>query len=309
MATPQPQCDVFISHATEDKEEFVKPLAEELRKRGYCVWYDEISLKWGDDLGSSIDKGISQSKFGIIVLSQNFIKKQWTQRELNGFVSKEVASGKYILPIWHKISKEEVLAFSPTLAAKRAIDSSKGIYYIINQLDNILSSHPTTPPVDRAIDYIRLRDLLAALNWKDADYETYLVMLKLVGRKEGDPIRNEELLNFPCTHLRKIDQLWVKSSKGRFGFSVQKKILESVVKPDGKFDQEAWKKFGEIVGWRKRKWKGWWMNKEEIVYSQVTFDTSAPFGHLPVLDLRGSIGERYYVRGWHWSSLLLHPDL
>jgi hypothetical protein len=142
--------DVFISHASEDKEDFVRPLAKELQNRGYRVWYDEISLSWGDNLSSSIDKGISQSKFGIIVLSQNFFKKKWTERELNGFVSKEVNDEKVILPIWHQVSKKEVLAFSPTLAGKIAIDSSQGIDYIVNKLVDIMTQNsaiPVTPPV------------------------------------------------------------------------------------------------------------------------------------------------------------------
>ncbi|BAZ27056.1 hypothetical protein NIES4073_79720 [Kalymmatonema gypsitolerans NIES-4073] len=139
--------DVFISHAAEDKEEFVRPLAEELQKRGYSVWYDEFSLSWGDNLSSSIDKGISQSKFGIIVLSRNFFKKTWTKRELETFVSKEVTSGKVILPIWHQVSREDVLAFSPTLADKLALKSSQGIDYIISELVKILTPNSATPPV------------------------------------------------------------------------------------------------------------------------------------------------------------------
>ncbi|MBO3464198.1 GUN4 domain-containing protein [Aetokthonos hydrillicola CCALA 1050] len=127
---------------------------------------------------------------------------------------------------------------------------------------------------DRNVDYTRLRDLLKAGNWKDADYETYLVMLKVVGRESGDWIIDEELLNFPCTDLRTIDRLWVKYSNGRFGFSVQKKIyLEVGGIPDGKYYEEAWRKFGDRVGWR--------VNQDWKLYSQVTFDTTAPVGHLP----------------------------
>jgi len=111
-----------------------------------------------------------------------------------------------------------------------------------HDLDDDLSSDSA----DRSIDYTRLRDLLKAGKWKDANYETYLVMLKVVGRKEGDWIRDSELLNFPCTDLRTIDRLWVKYSNGRFGFSVQKKIyLEVGGIPDGKFYAEAWNKFGD----------------------------------------------------------------
>ena len=126
---------------------------------------------------------------------------------------------------------------------------------------------------EKGIDYTKLRDYLAAGNWKKADYETYLVMLQAVGRKEGDWMRSEELLNFPCTDLRTIDCLWVKYSNGRFGFSVQKRIyLEEGGKPDGKYYEAAWNKFGDRVGWRV---KDTW-----IYYSDVTFDTYlAPRGY------------------------------
>ncbi|WP_339381387.1 GUN4 domain-containing protein, partial [Brasilonema sp. UFV-L1] len=144
---------------------------------------------------------------------------------------------------------------------------------------------PTTDEDDlsseKGVDYTKLRDLLAAGKWKEADNETYLVMLQAVGREENDYIRKEELLNFPCTDLRTIDQLWVKYSNGRFGFSVQKEIYLSVGgKPDGKYYEEAWEKFGDRVGRKVR--ENW------ISYSSFTFDTSAPRGHLPCV-------------GWGWG--------
>jgi hypothetical protein len=127
---------------------------------------------------------------------------------------------------------------------------------------------------EKGVDYSRLRDLLADKNWKEADYETYLVMLQVVGRKDGDWIRSEELLNFPCTDLRTIDSLWVKYSDGHFGFSVQKEIYLSVGgQPDGNYYKEAWEKFGDRVGWR--------VKGDLISYSSVTFGTSSPRGHLP----------------------------
>ncbi|HIK05890.1 MAG TPA: GUN4 domain-containing protein [Trichormus sp. M33_DOE_039] len=130
---------------------------------------------------------------------------------------------------------------------------------------------------EKGVDYSRLRDLLAAKKWQEADDETYLVMLQIVGRKKGDYIRSEELFNFPCTDLRNIDQLWVKYSNGHFGFSVQKEIYLSVGgKPDGKLYSEAWKKFGDRVGWR--------VKGKMIHYtrSSITWDTSSPKGHLPI---------------------------
>ncbi|MBW4585519.1 GUN4 domain-containing protein [Aetokthonos hydrillicola Thurmond2011] len=168
---------------------------------------------------------------------------------------------------------------------------------------------PNTPPSqiddlssEKGIDYTKLRDLLAAQKWKEADYETYMVMLQAVGRKENDWIRAEELLNFPCADLRTIDSLWVKYSNGRYGFSVQKKIyLQEGGKPDGKYYEEAWKKFGDRVGWRV---KGNWISDDK-----VTFDTQSPEGHLP--SLRGStfvwVGLGWgggFGAGFFWGGLV-----
>jgi len=112
--------DVFISHASEDKDEIVRPLAYALQDEGLSVWYDEFELKIGDSLRRKIDKGLANSKFGIVVLSKEFIKKGWTNYELDGIITKAVTGEQIILPIWHNITKKEVIEFSPSLADKLA---------------------------------------------------------------------------------------------------------------------------------------------------------------------------------------------
>jgi len=116
--------DVFISHASEDKDEVVRPLAYALRKEGLKVWYDEFELKIGDSLRRKIDMGLSRSKFGIVVLSNNFIKKGWTNYELDGIITKANTGEQVVLPIWHNITKKEVIDFSPSLADKLARNTS-----------------------------------------------------------------------------------------------------------------------------------------------------------------------------------------
>jgi len=116
--------DVFISHATEDKESFVNELVEELKKRNVKVWVDDLKIKWGDPLRKSIDEGLKKSRFGIVVISKHFIAKGWTQYELDGLFEKEMSGGKVILPIWHGITKKEVQAFSPTLAGRKAMTTA-----------------------------------------------------------------------------------------------------------------------------------------------------------------------------------------
>ena len=136
---PQKDYDVFISHSSEDKEDFVRPLASELKNLGIKVWYDEFELKLGDSLRRSIDQGLVNSKYGIVVLSTSFFKRNWTQYELDGFVNREMNGLKVILPIWHKVSKDEVQSFSPSLADKVALNSSiYSVKEIANEIKEIL---------------------------------------------------------------------------------------------------------------------------------------------------------------------------
>ena len=116
--------DLFISHASEDKEEFVRPLAETLEDLGIKVWYDEFTLRVGDSLRKNIDHGLVNSRFGTVILSSSFCSKNWTQYELDSMVAREMDGHKMILPIWHKVTKNEVMKFSPALADKVALNTS-----------------------------------------------------------------------------------------------------------------------------------------------------------------------------------------
>lgn len=116
--------DVFISHATEDKDSIVRPLANALVTLRLRVWYDEFELRIGDSLRRKIDAGLAQSRFGLVVLSHAFFAKNWPQYELDGLVTKEMTGQQVILPIWHNISKDEIIARSPSLADKVARSTS-----------------------------------------------------------------------------------------------------------------------------------------------------------------------------------------
>lgn len=129
---------------------------------------------------------------------------------------------------------------------------------------------------EKGIDYIKLRDLLKAQHWKEADQETYEVMIRAVGKKSGDWFTSEDLLEFPCKDLKTIDSLWVKYSNGHFGFSVQKHIyVECGAKLDGKHPgNEIWNKFGDRVGWRK---DGNWLS-----YDNLDPSISSPNAEFPL---------------------------
>ena len=115
--------DVFICHASEDKESFVQSLAQALQQVGLKVWYDEFTLRLGDKLRRSIDKGLVNSRYGIVVLSKAFFVKEWPQYELDGLAQREVSGMKVILPIWHGIAREDVMKYSPSLADRLAVKS------------------------------------------------------------------------------------------------------------------------------------------------------------------------------------------
>ncbi|MDJ0677106.1 MAG: GUN4 domain-containing protein [Calothrix sp. MO_167.B42] len=160
---------------------------------------------------------------------------------------------------------------------------------------------------DVGVDYTQLRDLLKAGEWKEADEETLAVMLKVAGRKEEGWLDINSIKNFPCTDLHTIDQLWVQYSDGRFGFSVQKRIYNNVKKD--------YEQFSDRIGWRV---KGKW-----IAYRGVTYNTTAPLGHLPhlqwrfldvVTHLRGTSDFSFSLyeateAGGGEVSLLSRPDL
>jgi hypothetical protein len=112
--------DVFISHASEDKDEVVRPLVKALKDKGLEVWFDELTLKIGDSLRQNIDRGISSSRVALVVLSPSFLSKGWTNHELDGIVTRSVSGEQILLPIWHNLTKQEVMDFSPSIADKVA---------------------------------------------------------------------------------------------------------------------------------------------------------------------------------------------
>lgn len=145
--------DLFICHASEDKDGFVRPLAELLRGQHVEVWYDEFSLKLGDSIRQSLDKGLKQSRFGIVVLSRAFFDKQWPQYELDGLAEREMKGrDTVILPIWHGVTHDDVMNYSPSLAGRRAVSSAQGIERVASEI--LAAIHPQGSPLIIARDML-----------------------------------------------------------------------------------------------------------------------------------------------------------
>ncbi|MBO1054299.1 MAG: protein kinase [Dolichospermum sp. DET73] len=155
------------------------------------------------------------------------------------------------------------------------------------------------------MDYRQLRDFLAQEKWQEADKETARVMLAVAKREKEGWLNVKDIDNFPCADLRSIDQLWVKYSNDKFGFSVQKRIYQGFG-GTREYNSEIWEKFGDKVGWRKE--------DDCLYYKNITFDIKAAKGHLPVLfwdeDYFWGVVDWYWLLRWRVCLVLLsRPDL
>jgi hypothetical protein len=150
MSAIQPVWDVFLSYASEDRDRVATPLANYLITQGLNVWFDKLELKVGDSLRERIDHGLSQSRFAVVVLSKAFFQKQWTARELNGLVQREMAGHRIILPVWHGVDETAVRQFSPPLADRFGASWSLGLEAVGRQL--LTAIRPEAPARDSEHD-------------------------------------------------------------------------------------------------------------------------------------------------------------
>ncbi|MEG3871885.1 serine/threonine-protein kinase [Microcoleus sp. Z1_B5] len=195
---------------------------------------------------------------------------------------------------WVSLAIEKGMASEPQ---KRPQSMKDWLSYLREPIPSTVVGVSVQLKSAQGVDYTRLRDLLAAGKWKEADEETLKVMLKAARQEKEGWFTKESIENFPCDDLRTIDQLWVKYSQGRFGFSVQKKIWLEV---GGKVDYDTECKLGDRVGWRKG---GQWLD-----YSNLTFKIAAQAGHLP-----WALAHAGWYGGWGGrglgGSVLSHREL
>lgn len=144
---------LFVSHASEDKKAFVRPLAHALKSHGLQVWYDEFSLKAGDSLRRSIDKGLSECDAGVLILSPTFFQKEWPQRELDALFGLEIAGRATLIPVWYQIEAKDVVRASPLLADRVALNADHGVAHIASEIAKHF-------PVEGSISGSRLASLI-----------------------------------------------------------------------------------------------------------------------------------------------------
>ncbi len=179
--------DVFISHASEDKESFVAPLAKALQDAGLEVWYDQWTLQIGDSQRRKIDEGLAKSQFGVVVLSPSFFAKEWPQRELDGLSARETSGEGAVLPIWHGVGREEVLRFFPTLADKVAVISKNAPDAVVASILAVVA--PTKAEAKQTSSYgatLYLDLGAASTNDLDSVLDEHGLATRLWGTPPGD---------------------------------------------------------------------------------------------------------------------------
>lgn len=134
--------DVFISHASEDKAEVARPLADALQSLGLRVWLDEQQLTVGDSLSRKINDGLSLSRFGVLILSREFLEKDYPQREMQALLARQTATERYILPVLHKVDHSILKRSVPLLGDLLSVSTDAGIHHVATSIHRAVAGLP-----------------------------------------------------------------------------------------------------------------------------------------------------------------------
>ena len=143
--------DFFISHAWADKSEFVDAFVAKAEAAGMRVWYDQTALQWGDSIRQKIDEGLRNAYFGVVVLSPNFFERPWTNYELDGILQRDLSGKGRLLPIWHRLTQDDVERHAPSLAGRLALSTASSTSdAIVQELLNLRDRFKAAmqPPVE-----------------------------------------------------------------------------------------------------------------------------------------------------------------
>jgi HEAT repeat protein len=198
-STSGSEFDLFISHASEDKNEVARPLVEALRSKELRVWFDEQTLTIGDSLRQKIDEGLAKCRYGVVIFSPSFFGKRWPNVELDGLAAREEYQKKVILPIWHKVSYKEVADASPTLAIRLAVPTNRGLDHVVEEIMRVV--RPEWQPADQ----VKIDDLF------DPD--------PVVGFRAADHLASEECADLQAVvnRLRGLNLVSILSAREFLG--------------------------------------------------------------------------------------------
>jgi hypothetical protein len=163
--------DVFISHAREDKSTVATPLAEALRRAGLRVWIDTHEIALGDSLMSKINEGLAHSRYGIVILSPDFLSKEWPKRELAALLAIEMRHGKRVLPVLHNLAFDALLRDFPLMSDKLCVSTAAGIEVVASEVrratgfnrdDDVVAPCPVAPEIGTRIGPYEVEATLGA---------------------------------------------------------------------------------------------------------------------------------------------------
>ncbi len=268
-----------------------------------CCFSGAFGGQIAKDVGEIPLKEQLEADGRVVLTSTSSVDYSFAQKEadlstytcylVNGIASgaaDENGDGKITIDEWHRYAERKAKEVSSVM--KPDLIALKGYGYRIEIANSPLGRRVATPAIQSQLDqndlssgrfganyYAKLYNLLAAQDWKAADQETAERMCEVMNRRQKGYLRIRDIKDFPCQDLRNIDQLWVKYSNGKFGFSVQVRIWESSLfasrRASVSFRQNfVW--FSTAVGWLTKSILARWMN-----YSQLTFSLQAQEGHLP----------------------------
>lgn len=316
---------IFISYSRQDQA-YVSTLVQALQSHRLPIWIDD-RIDYGTDWPDVIEEHLEQSAVFLLVMSPRSKRSHWVNCEL----TRAIELHKPIFPMllegcrWLQVAtKQSVDVVGGKLPEARFFDSLRRYFPAAEATAESLSVQDTIkdqiPKIagaalsasygkfkttnsmsfeielksEKGINYTRLRDLLNAGEWEAADRETADQMFKVMGKYLWN-VRSGDLLSFPCVDLKTIDQLWVKYSNGKWGFSVQKQIyVECGAKLDGQYPgNDICREFCRRVGWVK--------GDHYLEYSDMTFDIqTSSTGQFPA---RCLVGKNWGSTVWVSPSL------
>lgn len=305
-----PMFDVFLAHNSADKPQ-IQEIARQLKARGLKPWLDEEQIPPGVLFVEAIQRALPQIKCAAVCIGSTGLGK-WQTLELASLIGQFVEKGSPVIPLLlpgvERIPDNLYFLRQFNWVNFERIDDADALYRLewgITGVNPNLINQPVSPPPiqpkanpspekhavelksEKGVDYTKLRDLLADGKWEEADQETTRAMLQAAGREKEEWLRVGDIDEFPCEDLRTIDRLWKKYSQGRFGFSVQKEIYQSLG-GTREYNEEVWDNFCEQVGWTKEgKLAGAILRLlgrgDDRSLVSIDLDDECKVGHLPVV--------------------------